>query len=254
MIEIYSMADRDEWDARVRSFAEYDVYYLSGYVRAFEIHGDGSPQLFYYEEDGLRAIYVYMKRKTEIEGVYDSVTPYGYGGVLFEGDTSGEKRKIFWRTYVEKMRKEKIVDNFVRYHPVLANAEFMKDISEVIDLGKTVAFDLASREVIWNNITSKNRNMIRKAEKNGVEIHHAHDYELFQDFMCIYNATMDRDNAEEYYYFNREFYRSIYEDLSGHYEIFYATYAGQIIAMSIFCLPTSKCIIICREGWQNIGV
>ena len=44
---------------------------------------------------------------------------------------------------------------------------------------------------------------------------------------------MDKDNAEEYYYFEEEFYKSIHEDLSGHYEMFYAVYEGQIIAMSI---------------------
>lgn len=38
---------------------------------------------------GGRAIYVYMKRNTAIEGVYDSITPYGYGGVLFEGGSTG---------------------------------------------------------------------------------------------------------------------------------------------------------------------
>ena len=52
MIQIFDMTQRKEWDEVVRSFAEYDVYYLSGYVRAFEIHGDGEPQLLYYEEGG----------------------------------------------------------------------------------------------------------------------------------------------------------------------------------------------------------
>ena len=47
-----------------------------------------------------------MKRKTAIEGYYDSVTPYGYGGVLFEGDTSFENLSTFWKAYVEKMMEE----------------------------------------------------------------------------------------------------------------------------------------------------
>jgi len=233
MINILPISQAKEWDSIVCTFPNYDVYYLSGYVKAFQIHGDGEPQLLYYEADGLRAIYVYMKRKTAIEGLYDSITCYGYGGVLFDGDTSEENKDSFWKAYVDKMHELNIVDNFVRYHPVLGNAVQMKDISEVIDLGKTIAIDLTSPEIIWENIISKNRNMIRKAEKNGVEIHHAHDYELFRDFIRIYNATMDKDNAEEYYYFGEEFYKSIHEDLKGHYEMFYATYQGQIIAMSI---------------------
>lgn len=240
MIQIFDMTQRKEWDEVVRSFAEYDVYYLSGYVRAFEIHGDGDPQLLYYEEGGLRAIYVYMKRKTAIDGVYDSITPYGYGGVLFEGDATVDNMKAFWSAYVDNMKELNIVDNFVRYHPVLANAVPMKEVSEVIDLGKTVAFHLDSPEVIWENIIPKNRNMIRKAEKNGIEIHHAHNMELFKDFIRIYNATMDKDNAEEYYYFGEEFYKSIYEDLDGNYEMFYATLDGQIIAMSIMLFANKQ--------------
>ena len=77
------MSRSAEWDAIVGSFTDYDVYYLSGYVKAFHIHGDGEPFLLYYEEEGVRAIYVYMRRPTAIEGFFDSVTPYGYGGVLF---------------------------------------------------------------------------------------------------------------------------------------------------------------------------
>lgn len=234
------MSQAKEWDELVCSFANYDVYYLSGYVKAFQIHGDGEPQLFYYNENGLRGIYVYMKRNTAIEGIYDSITPYGYGGFLLEGDDSNENMNVLWNAYVDKMKSENIVDNFVRYHPVLANAVPMKTCSDVIDLGKTVSMDLTSEEVIWKNIHSKNRNMIRKAEKNGIVIKHGQGLELFDDFIKIYNATMDKDNAEHYYYFKPEFYKSIHEDLKDNYEMFWAEYDGKIIAMSIMIFANGR--------------
>lgn len=234
------MSQAKEWDELVCSFANYDVYYLSSYVKAFQIHGDGEPQLFYYNENGLRGIYVYMKRNTAIEGIYDSITPYGYGGFLLEGDYSNENMNALWNTYVDKMKSENIVDNFVRYHPVLANAVPMKTCSDVIDLGKTVSMDLTSEEVIWKNIHSKNRNMIRKAEKNGIVIKHGQGLELFDDFIKIYNATMDKDNAEHYYYFKPEFYKSIHEDLKDNYEMFWAEYDGKIIAMSIMIFANGR--------------
>lgn len=240
MIQIFNISQAKEWDELVRSFANYDVYYLSGYVKAFQIHGDGEPQLFYYNENGLRGIYVYMKRNTTIEGVYDSITPYGYGGFLLEGDDSDENMNALWKAYVEKMKSENIVDNFVRYHPVLANAVPMKACSDVIDLGKTVSMDLTSEEVIWKNIHSKNRNMIRKAEKNGIVIKHGQGLELFDDFIKIYNATMDKDNAEPYYYFKPEFYKSINEDLKDNYEMFWAEYDDKIIAMSIMIYANGR--------------
>ena len=178
--------------------------------------------------------------KPVLPGVYDSVTPYGYGGVLFEGDASEENRKAFWDAYKAKMKEVGIVDNFVRYHPVLANAVPMKQISSIIDLGKTIAFDLASPEVIWENIISKNRNMIRKAEKNGIVIEHGKGMDLFDKFIEIYNATMDKDHAEEYYYFKRPFYESIHNDLHDNYELFYAKLGDRIIAISIMIFANGR--------------
>lgn len=240
MIKLYDMSHSGEWDDIVSSFPNYDVYYLSGYVKAFHIHGDGEPYLLYYEGNGLRAIYVYMRRPTAIQGEYDSVTPYGYGGVLFEGDASEANRQAFWKAYLAEMEKEHIVDNFVRYHPVLNNAVPMKPISNVIDLGKTIAMDLASPELIWENIHSKNRNMVRKAEKNGIVIEHGQGMDLFDKFIEIYNATMDKDHAEEYYYFKRPFYESIHEDLRDNYELFYAKLEDKIIAMSIMIYANGR--------------
>lgn len=233
MINIIPSRQNFIWDQIVQSFPNHDVYYLNGYIRAFEVNGDGSGYLLYYTADDIRAIYVFMLRKTDTAGVFDSITPYGYGGVLFDHTPDTHQLEIFQDEYFREMKQMHIVDNFVRYHPILKNALPMKEISCVVDLGHTIAMVLNDKERIWENITSKNRNMIRKAEKNGVQIHHGHTHELFDSFIEIYNTTMQRDNAESYYFFPRSFYESIHQDLMGHYEMFYAVYKGKIVAMSI---------------------
>ena len=240
MLEVLDINQAQRWDELVKSFSAYDVYYLSGYVRAFQIHGDGLPQLLYYEDDGLRAIYVYMRRQTAIDGIYDAITPYGYGGVLFEGNVTETNLQGFWSEFVDRMHQERIVDNFVRYHPVLQNAVPMRTISNVMDLGKTIAIGLSSPELIWENLISKNRNMIRKAEKNGVQIHHGKNMSLFDDFKRIYNITMEKDDADKYYFFEDEFYESIHKDLYDNYEMFYAELDGKIIAMSIMVFANGR--------------
>lgn len=240
MIYIYDISCEDKWDKIVQSFSNYDVYYLSGYVKGFQAHGDGSPYLLYYESDELRAIYVLMRRETAISGIYDAITPYGYGGVLFDKVPTALEVRDFYREYTEAMLDLGIVCNFVRYHPVLANAEPMRTVSTVIDLGQTITMDLSSEELIWENITSKHRNMIRKAVKNGVSIHHGRDISLMEDFLRIYNATMDSDAADEYYYFDRAFYDSIHSDLLDNYEMFYAVCDEQIVAMSIMIFANNR--------------
>lgn len=59
---VYSIDENEKWDSLVKSFKEYDVYYLSGYVKAFKINGDREPQLYYFENATTRAINVVMKR------------------------------------------------------------------------------------------------------------------------------------------------------------------------------------------------
>lgn len=233
MIKIFDMTQAEVWDSIVKSFDRYDVYYLSGYVRPFMLHGDGDPCLLYAEGDAWRAIYVYMKRKTFVEGIYDAITPYGYGGVLFEGKYTQDDLQGFWSSFEKIMMEENIIDNFVRYHPVLNNASTARVFTPVIDLGKTIAINLSSPDDIWNNMTSKKRGKIRKAEKNGIEIHHGQGMNLFREFLPIYNATMEKDDAIDYYFFDMPFYEAIHEGLKEHYEMFYATLDEKIIMMAI---------------------
>lgn len=233
MIRIVDISTPDLWDRIVMSFDNYDVYYLSGYVMAFKIHGDGEPQLLYYEGGGMKAMYVCMKRTTFIQGVFDIITPYGYGGVVFDGNVTRENLSCFKDEFLDYVHSNNIVSNFVRYHPVLKNSIIAKDLFNVMDVGKTVTIDLESEETMWANFTSQNRNKIRKAEKNGVEIFHSREALLFDEFKKIYNATMQRDNATSYYYFDDKFYQSIINDLHENYEMFYAVYQDKIIAMAI---------------------
>lgn len=238
-LKVFTLQQTEEWDQIVRSFENYDVYWQSGYVKAFEVHGDGTPLLFYYESDFVRGINVVMKRDVALdshfagiisEGKYfDFSSPYGYGGWLIEGEGFSE---LFY-SYEQWCRKNGIISEFVRFHPVLENHLFSEGKYDVIPLGNTVVLDLTSTDVIWANMTSKNRNMIRKAKKNGVEIYSGRYPQIYEEFRGIYNQTMDKDNAEEYYYFDKKFYQSVLSDLPQNAQVFYAIYENKVIAASI---------------------
>ena len=98
MIIEYSIEDQAKWDTVVRSFSDYDVFYLSGYSKAFmeEHPKNGVPFLLLYVEGEDRAINVVFRRdvgldeklsmKVETGKYYDLITPYGYGG--FWGNVS----------------------------------------------------------------------------------------------------------------------------------------------------------------------
>lgn len=243
LLEIITLNKSEEWDGVVKSFKEYDVYYLSGYVKGFKLHGDGEPILIYYEDNSMRVINIVMKRDisnekhfTNIveEGVlYDFSTPYGYGGFLFEGEKNENSIKKLNDEYTNYCIKSNIVSEIVRFHPNIRNVEMNRSIYEVIDLGNTITINLESKKQIWKEMSSKNRNVIRKAEKIGVEIFWGRSLDLFESFIPMYNDTMKLDNAKDYYYFESKFYRSILKDLKYNCMIFYAVYEEKIISMAM---------------------
>lgn len=243
LLQIYTLNESEKWTEIVKTFANYDVYYLPSYSKAFQINGDGEPLLFHFENEGLKAINVVMKRDiSEIEELkekiventyFDLSTPYGYGGFLFEGDVSERNLKQLDEEYIRYCQKENIISEFVRIHPLNGNVDSLSEIYDVINLGNTVSIKLASEKKVWDNYNSKNRNSVRKAEKSGVEIFWGRSPELFDEFRRIYEATMDKDEANAYYYFSDEFYNSILYDLKNESMIFYAVLEGKIISMAI---------------------
>ena len=239
MLRVLDLTQQEQWDTIVRSFNDYDVYWLSGYVKAFQIHGDGDPLLFYYNDGTTKGINVVMKRDISRderltgrikEGLYfDFATPYGYGGWIIEGN---ESERLF-NTYKSWVDAHGIISEFVRFHPLIKNHEFASSFYEIVQLGEVIHMDLKSEEDIWNNLISKNRNAIRKAIKNGIKIYNGRFPDIFDKFQKIYNDTMDKDNAEDYYYFDSVFYESILDDLPFNSQIFWAEKEGEIISASI---------------------
>ena len=117
MLKVFTVAQSEQWDSIVLSFGEYDVYWLSGYVKAFELHGDGEATLFLYEDEKTRGINVVMKRdvakderfkgKIEEGQYFDFATPYGYGGWIIEGENTED----LFKAYERWLKKKGIIEH-----------------------------------------------------------------------------------------------------------------------------------------------
>lgn len=245
MLKEYSVNDALVWDEIVRSFCRRDVYWLSGYTKAFELHGDGEPVLLLYENEGIKGINVVMKRDIaddkHFKGIlekgkyYDLSTVYGYGGWIFEGEKMiGTYTEQFIREMDEWYSDNNIVSEFIRFHPVIDNESMVDEqIYEKIRLGNTVAIMLDDEESVWNRYSSKNRGHIRKAEKEGVSIITSDSVEAYEIFNSIYETTMNQDEAVDYYYFDSEFFDSIRNDLKEHAMVYIAYLKERPIAAAI---------------------
>ena len=241
-LQVIHLNQDQKWDEIVRSFKDADIYYLSGYVKSFQLHGDGEPLLFFAKSGDTKGINVVMKRDVSTDPFFrsrirpgtcfDLATPYGYGGWLIEGQDTAD----IFAAHAGWCRENNVISEFVRFHPVLQNHTNCEEAYDICQLGETIAMDLSSPETIWSGITSKNRNMIRKAMKHGVTIKEGFSEELLSSFRVIYNETMDRHEATKYYYFDKEFYDSMLENIAGNSRIFYAVTPDDTIISSAIIL------------------
>lgn len=241
MLSAFTLDETDEWNALVKKYQRNDVYYLSNYTKALRVHGDGEPILLHYEAENIKAMNVVMKRdiaddkrfkdKLPANTFYDFATPYGYGGFLIEGTITPSALQALADEYSVFCAQEGIISEFVRFHPLLQNAEDAKSFYDVIQLGKTVTVPLASQHEIWENLNTNKKRWVKKAREAGVEICTGREPALFLEFKQMYEKTMRKNRAGHYYFFSEVFYQSILQELPDQSIIFYAVYKGRKVAM-----------------------
>lgn len=242
-MKIIQLQEKETWNNIIKSFPEWDIYYLNEYAHSLMLHGDGTPYLIYHEKDQGRLSYIVMQEDIaevpslspylETGKYYDWTTPYGYGGPLTEGEISPEWIKAFMEELNQWCREHHIVSQFFRFHPLLQNQKILENVCDVVYMKKTVYIDTTDKEIIFKNMTPNNRNMVRKAIKNEVEIVMDRG-ERIEEFIKIYEATMRNNEAEEYYYFEREYFDYLIREMKNHIIFFYAVYQGTPVSASIF--------------------
>ncbi len=161
-------------------------------------------------------------------------TAYGYGGPI--SNTADEDfRKRALKIFKDEAIKNEFVAGFVRFHPVLRNEKDFDTIGSLILDRKTIAMDLSgSIDEIWmNEIHTKNRNVIKKGIKEGLTFTPDYEYKELEQFKKLYNNTMDKLEADGFYYFDDEYYEKL-KLLFPNSFIGCVRYEEQIIAAAIF--------------------
>lgn len=216
-----------------------DIYFTKEYGLIYEKNNEGELKQYCFQSDKGKVIYNFLKRKIDIsknQELFDIITPYGYGGPLFleYRDEDLEDLVIEYKKEFENYCKENnIISEFVRFHPLLENHKKMDLYMEVLNIRETVYIELESEEHIWKNISSKCRNMIRKAQKNTVDIIVSENKVDLHEFIEIYTNTMIKNNALDYYFFDKTFFENTYELLKGNIKIFKAIYEDKCISSAL---------------------
>lgn len=242
MDELYSIIRFDEsekWEAAVNAMDQHDVYYHLDYCVLYQTLGDGDPYLFVYRENERQVIYPFLKRKIQ-NGLfsgrfYDITTPYGYGGPL---SNCGEAQFIerYRTTFHQYCMKEKIVTEFIRFHPLLHNERLLQAICDVRYVRDTVCVDL-TRDTLFDHYHPSHRRNVRKAWKAGLAFEVLLGKQAIQQldtFIALYYQTMQNNEAQSYYYFPKVYFEQLIRTLND--KVMMATVCAdrKVIAAGLF--------------------
>jgi serine/alanine adding enzyme len=221
-----------------------DVFFQPEYGKLYEKIEKGQCETFEYKSNAGTIRNMYIKRPVpwQIDGkqYYDIVTPYGYGGPLIipmivdTDECSHELMAEFIKAFENYCCLNDIICEFIRFHPLYENALYCREMYDVIYNRHTIAIDLTDQAFFETQFDSKCRNMVRKAEKNGVSIEIDRELKSVDTFADIYYSTMAKNDADDYYFFKIDYFHRIRDKLAGEAMLVNAVYEGQTVASSLF--------------------
>lgn len=238
IITILTLKEKTRWRDYLQQIvsSDKDVYFTPEYYSLYQNNGDGQALCFIFEDHNDIAVYPFLKNSIQPLGYdlnqdyYDIQGAYGYNGIIAT-NYSPTFLSSMWDAFDRWCQDNRIVAEFTRFHPLLCNQQWASPSMEVQFSRHTVALNLDSDDIWMNQISSKNRNMIRKAEKEGVIVVESDDYEVFR---LLYNSTMKDLHAEEFYFFPQKYYEEYSHSFRGNSMLCLALLNGKVIAGSMF--------------------
>jgi len=192
-----------------------DIYYTEEYVKLYESSID-EPVCFVCSEGENYMLFPYLRRRFTFNGTvyYDFETAYGYGGAIFNKVDEAFMSSAY-QIFANYCKDNNYVCGFVRFHPLLNNIEQYDTIGKLLVDRPTVAIDVRpSEEEIWmQQLTSKNRNTVKKATANGLQFIKDKDFKYLDKFIALYNRTMQKVGADDFYIFENDYYYKFRENI-----------------------------------------
>lgn len=238
MCQLLTLADIEEWRRKLDYLPtkQRDIYFSPEYYSLYQNYGDGEACCFVFERDGDIVLYPFLRNPIMPLGYqldkeyYDIQGAYGYNGIVTSNQSS-EFINFFWEAFDAWCQENDVVAEFSRFHPLLSNQELASPKMKTFYSRHTVALDLTDDDIWMHQISSKNRNMIRKAEREGVTIVESDDYEIFRK---LYDGTMTDLHAESFYFFPQSYYDEYKQTFKDKSLLCLALLDGKVIAGSMF--------------------
>ncbi len=220
-----------------------DIYFMRQYGELYEEMENGKLEIFEYNSDIGSISNMFIKREIPImigeEKYYDIITPYGYGGPIIVSCNDELKKDELVKGYYDEFKyyclKNNIVAEFIRFHPINNNARDFEKVYDVEFVRKTVGTNIKDYEdPIQSEFKKGCRKEIRRATREGVTYRIEKSPDNLDTFKEIYYQTMDRNDANEYYYFDDKYFDDILRNFKDELLITELVFENKIIASEMY--------------------
>ncbi len=202
----------------------HDFYHLPGYLELSARVEGGTPVAF-FAEDGAAAFLAPLLLSPLPDGLnnggwQDALTPYGYPTPLISPFANEALLQHFLEEYIRVCSEQQIVTTFFRLHPLLSLSEqSLQLFGQLVEHGETVSIDLSkSEDQLWSDTRRDHRAGIRKLHKNGF-FAAVDDWQLLDQFVLIYQSTMERLSARAFYSFSHEYFYALRDALGNDFHL-----------------------------------
>lgn len=219
-----------------------DIYFNKAYGVLYEKNENGSCETFEFRNELGSVRHMFIKRDIPIvlkgrTSYYDLITPYGYGGPLMEAVDESAKRELaadFIQAFEGYCRNKNIVSEFIRFHPVLGNVADFEASYDTAFMRNTIQTRLTETDdPLMSEYSASVRRGIRKGLESGVEYKVTVNPDNLDQFRDLYLKTMERNNADDYYYFDDAYFDQCLSLLGPQLVIVEVSWRGILIAMSL---------------------
>ena len=226
-----------EWDALLAALGRADVYLLRAYLESSCLLERGRPRFLHLSDRGGDVVFAVIVREIEgADGRVDAITPYGYGGPVAVGT---EPPVVdFYELYNGWCTANGVVSTFIRFHPLFANQRQAPGGVDVERLADTIAWSLDRDVDLFTGLHPKHRNKVRKARAGGFEIAVREAPESLAEFAALYEATMSRLGASDFYFFPGEYWLSLEAGLRDQIVLVEARLGSELAAAAL-CFATA---------------
>lgn len=209
-------------------YFSYEYYCASGRI---ELDFEKSILLEWKDERG--TVYLpLILRKVGDTDYFDATSAYGYGGPWTAGYPS-------LAGFIEHFNKwassNNILSTFLRFHPLIGNADAFSALVPLRVVGPTAGWNLQKTQALVEGMAKDHRKTFRRGQRSGVEVRLSVNPTQIDDFVRLYEMSMTRVIAKDFYRFSSSYWDSLRDDLGNSSVLVEAVFENRVVA-AVWCL------------------